>query len=33
MFAFGSTVNDNFSKVACDLDLLVDLNTEDPIKK
>jgi len=31
--AFGSSVNGNFSDDTSDIDLLVELNTEDPIKR
>ena len=33
VYAFGSSVADNFNKDSSDIDLLVELNTEDPIKR
>ena len=31
LYAFGSSINDNFKEESSDIDLLVELNTEDPI--
>lgn len=33
IYAFGSSVIDNFKESTSDIDLLVELNTEDPIKR
>jgi uncharacterized protein len=33
VYAFGSSVTDNFKEDTSDIDLLVELNTEDPIKR
>jgi len=33
VYAFGSSVADNFNEDSSDIDLLVELNTEDPIKR
>ena len=33
VYAFGSSVNDNFKEDISDIDLLVELNTEDPISR
>jgi len=33
VYAFGSSVTDNFKEDTSDIDLLVELNTEDPIQR
>jgi predicted nucleotidyltransferase len=33
LYAFGSSVNENFKEDTSDIDLLIELNTEDPIKR
>lgn len=33
VYAFGSSLADNFNEDSSDIDLLVELNTEDPIKR
>lgn len=33
VYAFGSSVTDNFKEDTSDIDLLVELNTKDPIKR
>lgn len=33
LYAFGSSVNDNFKEETSDIDLLIELNTQDPIKR
>jgi predicted nucleotidyltransferase len=33
VYAFGSSVTDNFKEDISDIDLLVELNTEDPIQR
>jgi uncharacterized protein len=33
LYAFGSSVNDNFKEETSDIDLLIELNTEDPIQR
>lgn len=33
VYAFGSSVNDNFQEGTSDIDLLVELHTEDPIRR
>jgi predicted nucleotidyltransferase len=33
LYAFGSSLNDKFKEDSSDIDLLVELNTEDPIKR
>ena len=33
LYAFGSSINENFKEESSDIDLLVELNTEDPIKR
>lgn len=33
VYAFGSSVTENFKEDTSDIDLLVELNTEDPIKR
>ena len=33
LYAFGSSINKNFKEDTSDIDLLIELNTEDPIKR
>jgi len=33
LYAFGSSINNNFKEESSDIDLLIELNTEDPIKR
>ena len=33
LYAFGSSINNNFKEETSDIDLLIELNTEDPIKR
>ena len=33
LYAFGSSVNNNFNEESSDIDLLIELNTEDPVKR
>jgi predicted nucleotidyltransferase len=33
LYAFGSSLNNNFKEASSDIDLLIELNTEDPIKR
>jgi uncharacterized protein len=33
LYAFGSSVNNSFNEETSDIDLLIELNTEDPIKR
>ena len=33
VYAIGTAVADNVNEDSCDMDLLVELNTEDPIKR
>jgi uncharacterized protein len=33
LYAFGSSTNDNFKEESSDIDLLVEINTIDPIKR
>jgi uncharacterized protein len=33
LYAFGSSINENFNEDSSDIDLLIELNTEDPIKR
>jgi uncharacterized protein len=33
LYAFGSSVNNNFKEETSDIDLLIELNTEDPLKR
>ena len=33
LYAFGSSVTDDFNEESSDIDLLIELNTEDPIEK
>lgn len=33
LYAFGSSVNENFKEESSDIDLLVELKTEDPIRR
>ena len=33
LYAFGSSINNNFREETSDIDLLIELNTEDPIKR
>jgi predicted nucleotidyltransferase len=33
LFAFGSSINSNFKEETSDIDLLIELSTEDPIKR
>jgi uncharacterized protein len=33
LYAFGSSINENFKEDTSDIDLLIELNTEDPIKR
>lgn len=33
LYVFGSSVNENFKEESSDIDLLIELNTEDPIKR
>jgi len=33
LYAFGSSINENFNEESSDIDLLIELNTEDPIKR
>lgn len=33
LYAFGSSVHDNFKEDTSDIDLLIELNTEDPITR
>jgi predicted nucleotidyltransferase len=33
LYAFGSSITENFNEASSDIDLLVELNTEDPLKR
>jgi len=33
LYAFGSSVNGNFKEESSDIDLLIELNTEDPLQR
>jgi predicted nucleotidyltransferase len=33
LYAFGSSINENFKEDSSDIDLLVELSTEDPVKR
>ena len=33
LYVFGSSLNDNFQEETSDIDLLIELNTEDPVKR
>jgi len=33
LYAFGSSITENFKEESSDIDLLVELNTEDPLKR
>jgi predicted nucleotidyltransferase len=33
LYAFGSSLNENFQEETSDIDLLIELNTEDPLKR
>jgi predicted nucleotidyltransferase len=33
LYAFGSSITKNFNEASSDIDLLVELNTEDPLKR
>lgn len=33
LYAFGSSTRDNFSEIDSDIDLLIEINTEDPLER